>query len=75
MNLVLKTMGSTIGESSLLPMSDNGPQNKRNCLSRVKAFSSALVLMHKDVKLRQIMSEFKEDIDNIIQKVHSLQVT
>lgn len=30
--------------------------------------------MHKDAKLQRIMSEFKEDIDSIIQKVRFLQV-
>lgn len=30
--------------------------------------------MHKDAKLQKIMSLFKEDIDNIAQKVLSLQV-
>ncbi|KAK7244813.1 hypothetical protein RIF29_39640 [Crotalaria pallida] len=73
-NLVLKSMGSAITDSTLLAMSDNCIQQQtRNCLIRVNAITSVIVLMHKDVKLQQIMSLFKEDVDNITRKVHSLQ--
>jgi pre-rRNA-processing protein IPI1 len=68
MGYVLKTMGSAITESSI------SLENMANCLTRVNTVASVLVLMHKDAKLQQIMSEFKEDIDNIIQNVLSLQV-
>jgi pre-rRNA-processing protein IPI1 len=74
MGYVLKTMGSAITESSFSLENDNGTQHIGNCLTRVNTVASVLVLMHKDAKLQQIMSEFKEDIDNIIQKVLSLQV-
>ncbi|XP_012574851.1 uncharacterized protein [Cicer arietinum] len=73
MGYVLKTMGSAITESSLSLKTDNGTQHMGNCLTRVNAVASVLVLMHKDAKLQHIMSEFKEDIDNIVQKVLSLQ--
>ncbi|RDX92488.1 Testis-expressed protein 10, partial [Mucuna pruriens] len=73
MNLVLKRMGSAITESSLSSISDKGTQHTRNCLIRVNAVTSVLLLMHNDAKLQQIMSLFKEDIDNIIQQVLSLQ--
>ncbi|XP_045795864.1 uncharacterized protein LOC123890321 [Trifolium pratense] len=75
MGYVLKTMGSAITESSFSLENDNGTQHTRNCLTRVNTVASVLVLMHKDAKLQQIMSEFKEDIDNIIQKVISLQTS
>ncbi|PNY05974.1 hypothetical protein L195_g002436 [Trifolium pratense] len=75
MGYVLKTMGSAITESSFSLENDNGTQHTRNCLTRVNTVASVLVLMQKDAKLQQIMSEFKEDIDNIIQKVISLQVS
>ncbi|KAE9590793.1 putative pre-rRNA-processing protein IPI1/Testis-expressed sequence 10 protein [Lupinus albus] len=75
MNLVLKTMGSAITDSSLFPMSDNCTQQTRNCLIRVNTIASVIVLMHKDAKLKQIMSIFKEDIDNIAQKVLTLQLS
>ncbi|TKY65839.1 Testis-expressed sequence 10 protein [Spatholobus suberectus] len=73
MNLVLKRMGSAITESSLSAISDKCTQHTRNCLTRVNAVTSVLLLMHKDAKLQQIMSLFKEDIDNITQQVLSLQ--
>ncbi|KAK7339876.1 hypothetical protein VNO77_20562 [Canavalia gladiata] len=73
MNLVLKTMRSAITESSLSPIADNCTQHTRTYLIRVNAVASVLLLMHKDAKLQQIMSLFKEDIDNIIQQVLSLQ--
>lgn len=72
---VLKTMGSAITESSLYPISDDGTQHTRNYLSGVNSVASVLVLMHKDAKMQRIMSAFKEDINNIIHKVYSLQVT
>ncbi|GAU17504.1 hypothetical protein TSUD_340470 [Trifolium subterraneum] len=75
MGYVLKTMGSAITESSFSLENDNCTQHKGNCLTRVNTVASVLVLMHKDAKLQQIMSEFKEDIDNIRQKVLSLQVS
>jgi len=74
MGYVLKTMGSAITESSLSLENGNGTQHMGNCLTRVNTVASVLVLMHKDAKLQQIMSEFKEDIDSIIQKVRFLQV-
>ncbi|XP_027349391.1 uncharacterized protein LOC113860993 isoform X2 [Abrus precatorius] len=73
MNLVLKTMGSAITKSSLSPISDNCTQHTRNCLIRVNAVTSILLFMHKDAKLQQILALFKEDIDNIIQQILSLQ--
>ncbi|KAL2318607.1 hypothetical protein Fmac_032483 [Flemingia macrophylla] len=73
MNLVLKRMGSSITESSLLPVSDKCTQHTRGRVIRVNAVTSVLLLMHKDDKLQQIMYLFKEDIDNIIQQVLSLQ--
>lgn len=73
MGYVLKTMGSAITESSLSLENGNGTQHMGNCLTRVNTVASVLVLMHKDAKLQQIMSEFKEDIDSIIQKVRFLQ--
>lgn len=74
MGYVLKTMGSTITESSLSLKNDNGTQHMGNCLNRVSIVVSVLVLMHKDAKLQQIMSEFKEDTDNIIHEVRLLKV-
>ena len=68
-------MGSAITESSLWPVSDNCTQHTRNWLIRVNSVASVLLLMDKDPKLQQIMSSFKEDIDNIIQNVLSLQVS
>ncbi|KAK7407066.1 hypothetical protein VNO78_08706 [Psophocarpus tetragonolobus] len=73
MSLVLKRMGSAITESSFSPISDKCTQHTWNSLIRVNAVTSVLLLMHKDAKLQQIMSLFNEDIDNIIQKVLSLQ--
>lgn len=73
MSLVLKSMRSAITESSLSPISDKFTQHTRNFLSRVNAVTSVLLLMHKEAKLKQIMSLFKDDIDNIIQQVLSLQ--
>ncbi|KAL2318604.1 hypothetical protein Fmac_032480 [Flemingia macrophylla] len=67
-------MGSSITESSLLPVSDNCTQHTRGRMIRVNAVTSVLLLMHKDDKLQQIMYLFKEDIDNIIQQVLSLQI-
>lgn len=75
MSDVLKTMGSAITESSLSLMSDDDTQHAGKCLTTVNAIASVLVFMHKDAKLQKIMSVYKEDISNIIQKVLSLQVT
>ncbi|KAK8466466.1 hypothetical protein PHAVU_008G104000 [Phaseolus vulgaris] len=73
MNLVLKRMGSAIYDSSLLLKSDKCSQHIRNCLNKVNAVTSVLLLMHKEAKLQQIMSLFKENIDNIVEQVISLQ--
>ncbi|KAI4300557.1 hypothetical protein L6164_033924 [Bauhinia variegata] len=73
MNLVLKTMGSAIIESSLSLASDNCTCNEKECSSRVNAVASVLLLMQKDVKLQKIMSMFEEDIDNILKNVLSLK--
>lgn len=74
MNVVLKKMGSAIYDSSVLLKSDKCSQHIKNCLNKVNAVTSVLLLMHKDAKLRQIMSLFKENIDNIVEPVISLQV-
>lgn len=73
MGYVLKTMGSTITESSLSLKNDNGTQHMGNCLNRLSIVVSVLVLMHKDAKLQQIMSKFKEDTDNIIHEISLLK--
>lgn len=73
MNLVLKRMGSAITEINLSLISDKSTQHTRNSLTRVNAVTSVLLLMHKDPRLKQIMSSFKEDLDNILQQVLSLQ--
>ncbi|KAK7294692.1 hypothetical protein RJT34_17585 [Clitoria ternatea] len=75
MKVVLETMGLAITERSLSLISDNCTQNTRNCVIRVNAVTSVLVLMHKEAKLQKIISLFKEDIVNITQKVLSLQST
>ncbi|XP_019425729.1 PREDICTED: uncharacterized protein LOC109334416 isoform X2 [Lupinus angustifolius] len=75
MNLVLKKMGSAITDSSLFPISDNCTQQTRNWLIRVNTIASVIVLMHKDAKLQQNMSIFKEDIDYIAHQVLTLQLS
>ncbi|KAF7818845.1 Pre-rRNA-processing protein IPI1 isoform A [Senna tora] len=73
MNLVLRSMGSTIRESSLSAVSDICTQSRKGCSGRVYAVTSLLSMMHKDPKLQPLMSLFKADIDNIQQEVLSLQ--
>ncbi|XP_020970370.1 uncharacterized protein LOC107621326 [Arachis ipaensis] len=73
LNLVLKTMGSAVAESSLWPISDNCTQHPNNWLVRVNAVASVLLLINKDLKMQQIMSSCKEGVDSVIQNVSSLQ--
>ncbi|MED6177958.1 hypothetical protein PIB30_103066, partial [Stylosanthes scabra] len=73
LNLVLKTMGSAIAESSLWPMSDDYTQHPSNWLVRVNAVASVLLLIDKDPTMQQMLSSFKEVVDSIIQNVSSLQ--
>lgn len=74
MNLVLKSLGSAIRDCSFSAMSDICTQSRKSRSSRVNAVASLLLLIHRDPKLRQIMSLFRTDIDNILQEVLSLQV-
>ncbi|KAE8098634.1 hypothetical protein FH972_016679 [Carpinus fangiana] len=71
LDLVLKMMGSLITDSSssLFP-----PKYATNCSSRINAIVSVLVLMHKDVKVQQIISSLKAEIDHILRKILSFQV-
>ncbi|XP_059463584.1 uncharacterized protein LOC132192307 isoform X2 [Corylus avellana] len=70
LDLVLKMMGSLITESSssLFP-----PKYATDCSSRINAIVSVLVLMHKDVKVQQIISSLKAEIDHILRKILSFQ--
>ncbi|KAI9090707.1 hypothetical protein K1719_028560 [Acacia pycnantha] len=66
MNLVLKSMRSTIG-GNFSAISDTCIQSRKAFYNRVNAVASLLLLMQKDPKLQQILSLFKADIDNILQ--------
>ncbi|XP_059428250.1 uncharacterized protein LOC132162022 isoform X2 [Corylus avellana] len=70
LDLVLKMMGSLITDSSssLFP-----PKYATDCSSRINAIVSVLILMHKDVKVQQIISSLKPEIDHILQKILSFQ--
>ncbi|XP_027928988.1 uncharacterized protein LOC114185458 isoform X2 [Vigna unguiculata] len=73
LNLVLKKMGSVIYDCSLLLNSDKSYQDVRNCVNKVNAATSVVLFMHKDVTIRQILSLFKENLDNVLEQVISLQ--
>jgi len=67
-------MGSVIYDCSLLLNSDKSYQDVRNCVNKVNAATSVVLFMHKDVTIRQILSLFKENLDNVLEQVISLQV-
>lgn len=71
LDLVLKMMGSLITDSSSSLFS---PKYATDCSSRINAIVSVLVLMHKDVKVQQIISSLKSEIDHILRKILSFQV-
>lgn len=66
LNLVLKMLGSIVPS--------NGDQNATNPSSMVGAIVSVILLMHKDVRIQQIISSFKADVDSILQNIICLQV-
>ncbi|KAE8125193.1 hypothetical protein FH972_020026 [Carpinus fangiana] len=70
LDLVLKMMGSLITDSSssLFP-----PKYATDCSSRINAVVSVLVFMHKDVKVQQIISSLKAEVDHILRKILSFQ--
>ncbi|XP_062167443.1 uncharacterized protein LOC133873715 isoform X1 [Alnus glutinosa] len=70
LDLVLKMMGSLITDSSSSLFS---PKYAKDCSSRINAIVSVLVLMHKDVKVQQIISSLKAEIDRILRKILSFQ--
>jgi hypothetical protein len=71
LDLVLKMMGSLITDSSSSLFS---LKYATDCSSRINAIVSVLVLMHKDVKVQQIISSLKAEIDRILRKILSFQV-
>ncbi|XP_024016946.1 uncharacterized protein LOC21387601 isoform X3 [Morus notabilis] len=72
LQLVLRALGSLITRiSSLSPHDQN--QYAKDCSSTIDAAVSVLLSMHKDVKIRRIISSFKEDIHDIFQKIVCLQ--
>jgi pre-rRNA-processing protein IPI1 len=71
LDLVLKMMGSLITDSSSLLFP---PKYATDCSSRINAIVSVLLLMHKDVKVQQIISSLKAEVDHILRKILSFQV-
>ncbi|XP_015900414.3 uncharacterized protein LOC107433628 isoform X1 [Ziziphus jujuba] len=65
LNLVLRMFASIV--------SCNGGQYATNPSSTVGAIVSVLLFMHKDVRIGQIISSFKEDVDSILQNIICLQ--
>ncbi|KAH9737957.1 Ipi1 N domain-containing protein [Citrus sinensis] len=74
LKLVLNLMGSLITESSSSPSSHSYTQYGNDNSNQINAVVSALLLMHKDTKVRKIISSFKEEVVHILQIIHSLQV-
>lgn len=74
LKLVLNLMGSLITESSSSSSSHSYTQYGNDNSNQINAVVSALLLMHKDTKVRKIISSFKEEVVHILQIIHSLQV-
>ncbi|XP_038692073.1 testis-expressed protein 10 homolog isoform X2 [Tripterygium wilfordii] len=73
LSLVLTLMGSLIKSSYSL---HSGPtQYTAERASRVDAMVSVLLLMHKDVKLRKILSSSKTEINYFSQNLYHLQAS
>ncbi|KAH9674360.1 Ipi1 N domain-containing protein [Citrus sinensis] len=73
LKLVLNLMGSLITESSSSSSSHSYTQYGNDNSNQINAVVSALLLMHKDTKVRKIISSFKEEVVDILQIIHSLQ--
>ncbi|ESR43310.1 hypothetical protein CICLE_v10011038mg [Citrus x clementina] len=73
LKLVLNLMGSLITESSSSSSSHSYTQYGNDNSNQINAVVSALLLMHKDTKVRKIISSFKEEVVHILQIIHSLQ--
>ncbi|KAK0587618.1 hypothetical protein LWI29_025899 [Acer saccharum] len=73
LKLALDVMGSQITESTTSPLSQNYIQYAMDRSNRINAMVSTLVLMHKDAKVKKIISLFKVEMVHILQIVHSLQ--
>ncbi|XP_050380757.1 uncharacterized protein LOC126797993 isoform X2 [Argentina anserina] len=69
---IVLILGSWIEESmSIIP--GGHAHYERDSSSRVELIVSVLLLLHKDHKLRQIMSSFEAEIDCILQSIISVQ--
>ena len=69
LNLLLNMMASLVTEkrSSLSSFASDHP-------SRISAILSVVLLMHKDVKIRKILSSCKAEVDLILQNILAVQV-
>ncbi|KAA8518461.1 hypothetical protein F0562_015935 [Nyssa sinensis] len=66
-------MGSLITENSSTLSSRNCSQNTTDHSSKISAIVSVILLMHEDVKLQQILSSCKAEIDCIVQNLFAFQ--
>ncbi|KAH7554167.1 hypothetical protein JRO89_XS12G0124800 [Xanthoceras sorbifolium] len=73
LKLALNMMGSLITESTTSPLSQNYIQYAMDRSNRINAIVSTLLLMHKDAKVKTIISLFKVETVNILQIIYSLQ--
>ncbi|KAJ0027211.1 hypothetical protein Pint_36174 [Pistacia integerrima] len=74
LELVLNKMGSLITQSSSSSLDQIYVQYAMDRSKRINAVVSAILLMHKDAKVRKIVSSFKEEMVHILKSIMSLQV-
>ncbi|GAV57315.1 Ipi1_N domain-containing protein [Cephalotus follicularis] len=73
LRLVLDALLSFITESRSPHLSHTCTQYAKDHSGRMVAIASVLVLMHKDVKVREIFSSFKAEIKLLLQSMFSFQ--
>ncbi|KAJ0088119.1 hypothetical protein Patl1_32722 [Pistacia atlantica] len=73
LELVLNKMGSLITQRSSSSLDQIYVQYAMDRSKRINAVVSAILLMHKDAKVRKIVSSFKEEMVHILKSIMSLQ--
>ncbi|XP_055961555.1 uncharacterized protein LOC126676537 isoform X2 [Mercurialis annua] len=74
LTLVLNVMSSLIIDGNSLSSGDRSHYTTSHSV-RIKAIVSVLLLMHRDTKIKQLISSLKSEVDLISQNICSLQTS